>query len=102
MKTKLTETKFKSAIGVAGWLVSRIACLGAVILTCTSASAQNLFVSEYNFANRNCSEEGDCGDILKFMWDETRSIFASNLMSPADLAFDSRGNLFVVAAQPTG
>src|SRR5712691_8117212 len=45
MKTKLIEMKFKSAIGRAGHLFSRIACLGAVILICTSVSAQNLVVS---------------------------------------------------------
>jgi len=41
MKTKLTEIKLKSAIGVARQLFSRAACLGALILICTSASAQN-------------------------------------------------------------
>ena len=45
MKTKLTETKFKCAIGVAGQLLSRAACLGAVTLICSTAFAQNLFVS---------------------------------------------------------
>jgi hypothetical protein len=59
MKTKLTETKFKSAIGAAGQLFSR-ACLGAVIMICSGASAQNLFVS----ANDNAG-----GMILKFTWD---------------------------------
>src|SRR5262245_28497076 len=41
MKTKLTEIKFESAIGVARQLFSRAACLGALILICSSASAQN-------------------------------------------------------------
>ena len=60
MKTKLTETKFKSAIGRAGQLFSRIACLGAVILICSSASAQNLFVS---------GSDARGGEIFKFTWD---------------------------------
>jgi DNA-binding beta-propeller fold protein YncE len=102
MKTKLTEKKFKSVIGFAGWLVSRIACLGAVILICTSASAQNLFVSEYNPDDRNCNEVGYCGNIVKFTWDGTRSVFASNLIMPEDLAFDSAGNLYVVAEWHAG
>jgi hypothetical protein len=38
---KLTEIKFKSAIGIAMQLFSRAACLGALILICSSASAQN-------------------------------------------------------------
>src|SRR5262245_3271394 len=41
MKTKLTEIKFKSAIGVARQLFSRAACLGTLILIYSSASAQN-------------------------------------------------------------
>ncbi len=45
MKAKLTETKFKSAIGRAGQLFSKLAGLGAVILIYSSASAQNLCVS---------------------------------------------------------
>src|SRR5262245_37101770 len=40
MKTKLTEIKFKSAIGVARQLFSRAACLGTLILIYSSASAQ--------------------------------------------------------------
>ena len=45
MKNKLMEAKFKSPLGVAGQLFSRVACLGAGILICSSALAQNLFVS---------------------------------------------------------
>ena len=49
MKTKLTEIKFKSAIGVARQLFSRAACFGALILICSSASAQNVFdQKQYN------------------------------------------------------
>jgi sugar lactone lactonase YvrE len=89
----LTETKFKSALGLAGRLVSRIACLGAVILICSSASAQNLFVSG-SMPPKNC--HGGCGVIYRFTWDGGQSLFASGLTDPWDLAFDSRGNLFVV------
>jgi hypothetical protein len=87
MKTKLTETKFKSAIDRAGQLFSRIACLGAVILICSTASAQNLFVSG--------SDSGG-GKVFKFTWDGGHSILASGLIDPWDLAFDSAGNLYVV------
>ncbi len=87
MKTKLTENKFISAPRFANRLFSRIACLGAVILICTSASAQNLFVS---------GTDSRGGEIFKFTWDAKQSIFASGLTAPLDLAFDSAGNLFVV------
>ena len=46
MKNKQRETQFKSAFGVAGHLFGKIACLGAVILICSSAAAQNLFMSD--------------------------------------------------------
>ena len=87
MKTKLTETKFRSAIGSARQLFSRVACLAAVILICSNASAQNLFVS---------GRDLNSGEIFKFTWDGRQSIFASGLYQPSDLAFDSAGNLFVV------
>lgn len=77
MKTKLSKTK----------LFSRLACFGAVILICSSASAQSLFVS---------GRDGHGGKIFKFTWDGKQSIFASGLYQPSDLAFDSAGNLFVV------
>jgi sugar lactone lactonase YvrE len=84
MKTKVTETT--STLGIAGWLFSRIACLGAVILICSSAFAQNLCVS---------GTDARGGEIFKFTWDAKQSIFASELADPRDLAFDSAGNLFV-------
>jgi hypothetical protein len=87
MKTKLTETKFKSAIGIDGRLFSRIACLGAVILICSSAFAQNLCVS---------GTDARGGEVFEFTWDGVQSIFASGLADPRDLAFDSAGNLFFV------
>jgi hypothetical protein len=93
MKTKLTESKFKCAPGVARQLFSRIACLGAAILICSSASAQNLFVLG-NARLKNCRPP--CGVIYKFSWDGGQSIFAVGLNTPGDLAFDNAGNLFVV------
>src|SRR5207244_4253186 len=93
MKTKLTKTKFKCASSLARQLFRSAACLGAVILICTSASAQNLFVSGSQ-PTKNCL--GGCGAIFKFTWDAGQSIFASGLTDPWDVAFDNAGNLFVV------
>lgn len=87
MKNKITATTFKSASAVASRLFSRIACLGAVALTCATASAQNLFVS---------GTDSHGGEILKFSWDGKHSIFASGLTDPSDVACDSAGNLFLV------
>lgn len=87
MKTKLTESKFKYAPGAARQLFSGIACLGAAILICSSASAQNLFVS---------GTDARGGEIFKFTWDGKQNIFASGLYKPWDMAFDSAGNLFFV------
>ena len=90
MKTKITETKFKSAVGVAGQLATRIACLGAVILICSSVSAQNMFVS-----GTGCGADVSCGHIYEFTWDGVQTVFASGLNTPGDVAFDNAGNLFV-------
>ena len=84
MKTKLSKAK----------LFSRLACLGATILICSSASAQNLFVSG-NGGLKNCLRSG-CGVVYKFTWDGVQSIFAGGLVDPLDVAFDTAGNLFVV------
>ena len=86
MKTELTQAKFRAALGRAGQFFSMVA-LGATILICSSASAQNLFVS---------GRDSGGGEIFKFTWDGGRSIFASGLYKPWDLAFDNAGNLFVV------
>ena len=67
MKTRLAEDKFKSDLGIVGRLFSRITCLGTVILVCTSAFAQNLFVS---------GTDANGGEIFKFTWDAKQSIFA--------------------------
>ena len=45
MKTKLMLTKFNPSLRLTQCLVCRMAILGAVVLVCTSAAAQNLFVS---------------------------------------------------------
>src|SRR5215467_11321373 len=87
MKTKLRDTNFKSAIPRVGQLFSRVACLGAVIAICSSASAQNLFVS---------GRDDRGGEIFKFTWDARESVFASGLYKPLDMAFDTAGNLFFV------
>jgi DNA-binding beta-propeller fold protein YncE len=93
MKAKLTETKFKSAIGRAGQLFSKLAGLGAVILIYSSASAQNLCAS---------GRDASGGEIFKFTWDGGQSIVASGLYQPSDLTFDSLGNLFVVDYEIVG
>jgi len=87
---KQTETKFKSALGVACHLFSRAACLGAVILICSSAPAQNLFVS-------SADSESGLGHIYEFTPNGVRSTFASGLNYAYGLAFDTAGKLFVTA-----
>jgi hypothetical protein len=99
MKTNLTKTKFKSVFRTVSQLFSRATCLGAVILVCASASAQNLFVSGSG-PIKNCP--GGCGVIYKFTWDGGQSIFAPGLTAPLDLAFDSTGNLYVVDYDRSG
>jgi len=91
MKNKTTKPKFRSFLGGAGPLSTRLACLGAVFLICSSAVAQNLFVSvsgaEWGNPNR--------GSIYKFTPNGARTTFAVGLNYPSGLAFDSRGSLFV-------
>jgi hypothetical protein len=86
MKAKLTKTNSECAFTRAGQLIS-MAIFAAAILTCSCASAQNLFVS---------GRDANGGEIFKFTWDGRQSIFASGLYQPSALAFDSAGNLFVV------
>ena len=87
MKAKLTEAKFRPALGRVGQLCSRVVWLAALILICSGASAQNMFVSGTHTRG---------GEIFKFSWDGKQSIFASGLNYPGDLAVDSAGNLFVM------
>ena len=93
MKNKLTITKFNCVGGIIHKLFSGVTCLGAVILICASASAQNLFVS---------GSDTRGGEIFKFSWDGGQSIFASGLTDPWDVAFDSAGNLYVVDYDRSG
>src|SRR5436309_15668281 len=46
MKNKKTETKFESGLGAARHSFAKVVFWGAVILTCSSALAQSLFVSD--------------------------------------------------------
>jgi sugar lactone lactonase YvrE len=91
MRNKTTEIKSKAALGIAGHLISRIACLGAVILICSSATAQNLFVSVSGASWGNPGR----GSIYKFAPNGERTTFAVGLNNPMGLAFDEAGNLFV-------
>src|SRR5436190_10430490 len=89
MKNKQPETKFKSTPGVAH-LTTWIVCLATLILICSSAPAQNLFMSDgYSGISHNL------GHIYKFTSNGASSTFASGLDGPEGLAFDSAGNLFV-------
>src|SRR5262245_19253318 len=100
MKTKPTETKFKSAIGIAGRLFSTTACLSVASLICATASAQNLFVSGFGCCGCETLNNASCGEIFEFTWDGVQSIFDSGLTAPGDVAFDSAGDVFVVDYEP--
>jgi hypothetical protein len=99
MKTNLTSIQFKSPLRVAGQLFGRLACLGAIILICCSASAQYLFVSGFGCSGE-IPDPAACGKILKFTSEGQRSIFASGFNYPGDLTLDGGGNLFVVECEP--
>ena len=99
MKGKLLETKFESVIPGVGGLFCRLACFGAVILICSDAAAQNLFVSG-QMPPKNCPS--GCGAIYGFTWDGRQSIYAAGLTNPWDVAFDNAGNLFVVDQERSG
>src|SRR5205823_1033610 len=83
MKKELTKTTFKSALDEACYLFGRAICLGALSLVCSSAPAQNLFVSP----------DAAGGNIYEFTPNGVRSTFASGVAGA--LAFDKAGNLFV-------
>ncbi len=85
-----TKTKSKTTLGVARHLFSRVACLGAAILICSSAAAENLFVS-----GSYAGQTAQTGVIFEITPDGAQSTFALGLSDPIGLAFDSAGNLFV-------
>ncbi len=86
MKNTPTKTRFNAALGIVCHLLGRAASLGAVVLACHSATAQNLYVSARDVSG---------GKVLRFSWDGLRSTFAQGLSYPQGLAMDSAGNLFV-------
>jgi sugar lactone lactonase YvrE len=90
MKAKLTEAEFRSALGRIGQLCSRVVWLGAIILICSGASAQNMFVS---------GTDAGGGEIFKFPLAGAETIVATGLVDPWDLAVDRAGNVFVVDSQ---
>src|SRR6266487_1389453 len=87
MKNKQAETKLRSDIALTRHLISGILCLAVISLTCSKASAQNLFAVD--------AVQGNYGNIDEFTPNGVRSVFASGLTSPFAMAFDSGGNLFV-------
>ena len=92
----LTGRKFKAALGVGGYLFSRALCLGALILICSTARAQNLFGVHVDVDSNGHPINAT---IDEFTPNGVRSTFASGLADgfniPFSLAFDETGNLFV-------
>jgi hypothetical protein len=93
MKTRVTEIKFTSVAAKAGQLFQSLVCLAAVLLICSSATAQNMFVS---------GRDAGGGEIFKFSWDGKQSVFASGFYKPWDVTVDSTGNVFVVDYEIVG
>ena len=83
--------KLRSGVGLTRHLISGVLCFAVISLICARASAQNLFVSDFDY-------QGNYGIISEFTPNGVRSTFASGLNSPAGLAFDKSGNLFVADA----
>ena len=78
------KTKFKSIIRNACHSFGGMVCAGAFMLIASSAQAQNLFESDWGG-----------GTINEFTPGGTKSTFASGLVAPEGLAFNSAGDLFV-------
>jgi hypothetical protein len=93
MKINLTKTNFKFGVGSVSHLFSSAVWLVALFLICSSAWAQNLFVS---------GADAGGGKVFRFTWDGGQSIFASGITDPWDVAFDNAGNLFVVDYDRSG
>src|SRR6516165_1856328 len=92
MKDKQTKTKFKSPLRLTRYLLSRAISLGTLVLICSSAPAQNLFMSDgYSGIARNL------GHIYEIGPNGVPSTLASGLNGPLGLAFDSTGDLFVAS-----
>jgi hypothetical protein len=82
MKAKLTKVKSESALGRVRQLFSTTACLGAVILICSSASARNLFMSDgYSGIEHNLGHSPSSHDILH-----------GHMISPISLQLQSTTN----------
>ncbi len=75
MKTK-NVTLNRSIIGAA--------CAGAVLFATSSATAQNLYAANYT-----------TGTIYQYTPDGSGTLFASGMLNPVGIAFDSAGDLFV-------
>src|SRR6266568_8200893 len=93
MKNKQTETKSRSGISLTRHLISGVLCLAVIRLIYSSVSAQNLFAVDVDPVTG-----GFTGSIDEFTPNGVRSIFASGLTTPFNLACDSGGNLFVADA----
>ena len=83
MRNKLTETRLKPSISRTRHLISGVLCLAVISLICARASAQNLFVSDFDCLGN--------GIIDEFTPNGVRNTFASGLNDPAGLAFDKAG-----------
>src|SRR3954470_15296691 len=86
MRNQLTKTRFNAVLGIACHLFGRAASLGAIMLICHSATAQDLYVS---------ARDDNGGKVLRFSWDGLQSTFALALSDPQGLVMDNAGNLFV-------
>ena len=74
-------------------LLAVLVTLGVTVAQADILPGVSLFVS---------GRDARGGEIFKFTWDGVQSIFASGLIDPGDLAFDSAGNLFVVDHDSSG
>src|SRR5205823_338122 len=92
MKKEQAETKLKPTLGLTRRSITGVLCLAVISLICARAPAQNLFAVGVD------SGGGFTGSIEKFTPNGVRSIFASGLTTPFNLACDSEGNLFVADA----
>ena len=78
------KTKSKSSHRAVCYSFGGAVCVGAILLTATSAQAQILFEAD-----------SGSGNIYEFAADGARSTFASGVGQISGLAFNTAGNLFV-------